>query len=237
MSRPRRAFTLIELLVVIAIISILMSILIPVAKLGIENGRRATCRSNLRQIGGALYLYAADPVMNGEFTLIRARQTPLIRQWPLFSHAKLLGGVQPAGGFVDPAFVSNRVRSVLIDPKVWICPSDKVDGDDRSPVSPATTIAEMTARNISYMYIAGHRLTASPENAAMAPMMCDEANSTENGSATPGDMPDITEEDNHGAEYRNVLYLDGHVAAIQNADAANSIFTNLVNTAILQSID
>ena len=46
MSRPRRAFTLIELLVVIAIISILMSILIPVAKLGIENGRRATCRSS-----------------------------------------------------------------------------------------------------------------------------------------------------------------------------------------------
>ncbi|MBP7828305.1 MAG: prepilin-type N-terminal cleavage/methylation domain-containing protein [Kiritimatiellae bacterium] len=237
MSRPRRAFTLIELLVVIAIITILMSILIPVAKLGVENARRATCRSNLKQIGAALYLYAADPVMNGEFTLIRPRQTPLIRQWPLPSHAMLLGGAQPAGGFVDPTFVSNRVRSLLVDPKVWVCPSDKIDGDNKTPVTPAATIAALNRFNISYMYIAGHRLTASPENAAVAPLMCDEANATENGSATPGDMPDITEDDNHGAEYRNVLYLDGHVAAIQNADAANSIFTNLVNTAILQSID
>ncbi|HOW96555.1 MAG TPA: prepilin-type N-terminal cleavage/methylation domain-containing protein [Kiritimatiellia bacterium] len=237
MTKQHRAFTLIELLVVIAIISILMSILIPVAKLGIENGRRATCRSNLRQIGAALYLYAGDPVMNGEFTLIAAREgAELSNQYPLPPHAMLLGGVMPTKG-VDAGFVSNRVREILIDPKVWICPSDKVDGDNLEPVTPAVTIADIGQRNISYMYIAGHRLISSPENAAIAPMMCDEANAMERGDATPANMPKITDADNHGAEYRNVLYLDGHVAAIQNADAANSIFTNLVNTDILQSID
>lgn len=240
MTKQRRAFTLIELLVVIAIIAVLMAILIPVAKLGIENGRRTTCRSNLRQIGAALLLYAGDPVMNGEFTLIRPRTTPALQfQERLHQHAQLLGGVLPSGGRVVASFVTNRVRSILLDPKVWVCPSDREDGPAGStvPVTPAPTMAAITWNNISYMYVAGHRLIGTPENPALAPLMTDEANETENGSQTPGQMKPITAADNHGAEYRNVLYLDGHVAAIQNADAANSIFTNLVNTAILQSID
>ena len=55
-----RAFTLIELLVVIAIISILAAILFPVFARAREEGRRATCTSNLRQIGQALAMYTQD---------------------------------------------------------------------------------------------------------------------------------------------------------------------------------
>ena len=56
----KKAFTLIELLVVIAIISILAAILFPVFGRARENARKASCQSNLKQIGLAFMQYAQD---------------------------------------------------------------------------------------------------------------------------------------------------------------------------------
>src|SRR5919112_981167 len=59
-QRENRGFTLIELLVVIAIIAILAAILFPVFARARENARRASCQSNLKQIGLGLMQYTQD---------------------------------------------------------------------------------------------------------------------------------------------------------------------------------
>lgn len=58
--RKLSAFTLIELLVVISIIAILAAILFPIFARARENGRRAACQSNLKQIGLGLLQYSQD---------------------------------------------------------------------------------------------------------------------------------------------------------------------------------
>src|SRR5687767_6194063 len=56
----KSGFTLIELLVVIAIIAILAAILFPVFARARENARRASCQSNLKQVGLGFVQYTQD---------------------------------------------------------------------------------------------------------------------------------------------------------------------------------
>jgi len=60
MKTKRFGFTLIELLVVIAIIAILAAILFPVFARARENARRASCQSNLKQLGLSFIQYTQD---------------------------------------------------------------------------------------------------------------------------------------------------------------------------------
>src|SRR5207249_316429 len=62
--KPRQgnnaAFNLVELLVVIAIIGILAALLLTAVSSAKERSRRTQCKSNLRQIGIAMVMYAGE---------------------------------------------------------------------------------------------------------------------------------------------------------------------------------
>lgn len=60
MRRAPRGFSLVELLTVLSILYILAALLFPVFARVRENARRASCTSNLRQIGMAMVQYSQD---------------------------------------------------------------------------------------------------------------------------------------------------------------------------------
>ncbi|MCS6774972.1 MAG: DUF1559 domain-containing protein [Chloroherpetonaceae bacterium] len=113
----RAAFTLIELLVVIAVIAILAAILFPVLARAREQGRKAVCQSNLRQMALAHRLYTQDYdeayANTGDPYLWVGQRW----RWPLMPYLGI-GQRQAEGGFTSQSG----------NPAILICPSDTISG-------------------------------------------------------------------------------------------------------------
>ena len=82
--RKTTGFTLIELLVVIAIIAVLLAILMPALHRVREQGKRAVCLSNLKQLALAWIMYADendDKIVNGAGGVDRTDNGKPERPW------------------------------------------------------------------------------------------------------------------------------------------------------------
>ncbi len=112
----KRALTLLELLVVVAIVAVLAGILLPVLSAAREHARKATCQSNLKQIGMAFHLYLSDYDQfypcNGDPNLWMGRN------WRVLIQDYLPGGRMQSlpPGYREPIQVKHS--------DVLLCPSD-----------------------------------------------------------------------------------------------------------------
>src|SRR5689334_18930277 len=111
MKHTSRAFTLIELLVVIAIIAILAAILFPVFAQAKEAAKKATCLSNLKQIGVAWLMYAADNDDQLFFSnVIEISGSSFIsRRW-FASTVPGISVLDPKGGYLQPYMKNAEIQ-------------------------------------------------------------------------------------------------------------------------------
>ena len=105
--RRAKAFTLIELLVVIAVISLLMALLIPALRAAKEQGQRAVCMSNLRQLTLAWIAYAEE----NDGTLVLGNAFSLGMEL----NPRTGGPIEIHKGWLGKAFAYPESRSELLE--------------------------------------------------------------------------------------------------------------------------
>ncbi len=93
----------------------------------------------------------------------------------------------------------------VTDVRVWVCPSDKQGSAGPISLFSGSDIDEFNSDlNCSYAYVDGYRI-GTPVGPGAAPLLFDEVNGGDSIDST------LSAGDNHGANVRNVLFVDGHV--------------------------
>lgn len=149
--RPRVAFTVLELLVVIGIVGLLIALLLPAVIAARESARRATCTSQLRQIGLAVHqhhnwrqrLPAAWQLSEGEDGFAFGWAAQLLPGLEEAELASRIGTEKPSLASADEA-VGYTLAVVLCpsdlsEPTFALLESDEDESENEAAPSPLST--------------------------------------------------------------------------------------------------
>jgi prepilin-type N-terminal cleavage/methylation domain-containing protein/prepilin-type processing-associated H-X9-DG protein len=141
--RAQRGFTLIELLVVIAIIAILAAILFPVFARARENARRASCQSNMKQLGLGIMQYTQDYDGIYPFPNMSEPAQNLYLNWPTIIQPY----VKSRQLFKCPSDSTNNGSSYIMNN--WFAPSGSTGGSGRTEaiIQSASTLVTVMEGN------------------------------------------------------------------------------------------
>jgi len=203
----RRAFTLIELICVVAVIVILTALLFTTARAVLDRANAAKCVSNLKQVGSALFNYAAEnngliPPRNLGINRADASSMPPanLRPWP----ARLLnlGYIDNEDAFYCPSFFPRSSReagknirtsaSETYGIRMWVPPGQSWTPQNIEEEKPLASI-----RNPAEFFLVADSVWLSWHSQGYG--------------LTPGreDMNVHLRHQNHA----NALFADGHVEA------------------------
>jgi prepilin-type N-terminal cleavage/methylation domain-containing protein/prepilin-type processing-associated H-X9-DG protein len=203
MREKSRGFTLIELLVVIAIISLLAAILFPVFARARENARRASCQSNLKQIGLGFAQYVQD--YDGRYPNLRIFLNPptnsIAEEWHQALQPYIKSGVLYTSSY-----------------GVFECPSESTKGSSdygaTGTLQTSFPLHEAQIVSPSRILLVGERTTGDITAPLLIPTGSDVANL----------QPYM---DFRHLETMNILWFDGHVKTMRRDQFKNNAYNDV----------
>jgi len=224
--KNKNGFTLIELLVVIAIISILAAILFPVFARARENARRASCMSNLKQIGLGMMMYVQD--YDEQYPVGIVGDLDVNHSTPLSGSAYCTG--MPCGEFTvsDGHLTSGNIMSWmdLLQPytkstQIFVCPSQQHPQyggygysyyiNNLKTTSPPVKMASLNNPSVTAMLMDcnGASCVYAPVQDVFLPL------------TNPADAPHL--------DGYNIAFADGHVKWLSKNNPIGLLSTDVIN--------